>query len=688
MKFLFTKFVPYFFIGLNAAALAGGAQEIEKIIVPGVVSGIFVASDSATEGTVSAEQLRARPLLRPGELLEVVPGYIATQHSGDGKANQYFLRGFNLDHGTDGAVFLNGVPLNMSSHAHGQGYTDLNFVIPELIQKITYRKGPYAADDGNFSSAGSVRMETKTKFDTPFISSELGSNRFARTVAGGSTQFGDGTLLAALELQHANGPWIVPEQFQKRNSVLQYSWKTGEHEFKVSGSAYAARWTATDQIPQRAIDAGAVQRFGSLDATDGGTTRRASVSGQWTKTSVASTTQVSAYAVSSALDLFSNFTYALDNPGNGDQFAQSERRRVVGIHGIHTDFFNWNAQPAEVSYGVYLRQDRLAPVGLRTTQARLTIATIREDRVTETNASAFASASLMLKPWARMNAGIRLEHLQAKVISDAVENSGHAKSTILLPKLSFTFEPWKETALFLNAGHGLHSNDARGLTTMRNVDFRDTENFGGSIVPVTPLVRTRGAEIGLRTRIVPSLQTSVSIWGLRSASELVYIGDAGTTEASRASQRTGIEWATYWSPHKGVTMDVDVAWSRARFRDDPDGIGLFVPGAITRTASLSGSYERGPLTLGARLRYFGPRSLVEDDSVRSASSTLMNVKAIYALTPKFEISADVFNALNRKANDIEYFYASKLPGESNAVEDRHIHPAEGRTFRLGLRWQI
>jgi hypothetical protein len=673
---------------IPALGIAGGVQEVEKVVITTSAQSPVTTSDSATEGTVSAEQIKSRPLLRPGELLEVVPGYIATQHSGDGKANQYFLRGFNLDHGTDGAVFLNGVPLNMPSHAHGQGYTDLNFVIPELIQKITYRKGPYAADDGNFSSAGSVRMETKTAFDAPFIASEFGRNQFARTVIGGSQNLGNGTLLGAFEFQHANGPWRVPEQLRKRNGVVQYAWKSGESDFKIAGSAYAARWTATDQIPQRAVDAGLIDRFGSLDASDGGQTRRASVSAQWTRTGATSTSQATAYLVNSALDLFSNFTYALDNPEQGDQFSQSERRRVLGIHGTHTHFFRWNAQPAEMNIGGYFRQDRLAPVALRTTQARVPTATIREDRVTETNASLFASTQLFLVPWARVNAGLRVEHLRVNVRSDTDENSSRANGTLALPKLALTFGPWRETALFLNAGHGLHSNDARGITTTRNIDFRDNENFGTAIAPVTPLVRTRGAEFGLRTRFVPALQTSLSVWGLRSASELVYVGDAGTTEASRASQRTGIELANYWTIRKGITVDADIAWSRARFTEDPDNIGRFVPGAITRTASVSASYERGPLTLGARARYFGPRSLVEDNKVSSASSTLVNFKAIYALSRNIELSADVFNALNRKANDIEYYYDSKLPGESGAITDKHIHPAEGRTFRFGLRWQL
>src|SRR6185369_5074426 len=281
---------------------------LDAIVVEGHRHNGIGNSDAASEGTATRQMIEERPALRPGEVLEFVPGVIVSQHSGDGKANQYYLRGFNLDHGTDFATWVAGMPVNMRSHAHGQGYTDLNFLIPELISRIDYRKGPYFADDGDFSSAGSARIGYLYKLDQPLASLSLGQNGYQRLLGAGSTTAGSGTLLGAIELNHNDGPWDVPENFRKINAVARWSLAQGDDNFGLTAMGYSGKWTATDQIPKRAVDAGLVGRFGSLDPTDGGESTRASLSLDWSRAYADGAFQLNAYAVRSRLDLFSNFS--------------------------------------------------------------------------------------------------------------------------------------------------------------------------------------------------------------------------------------------------------------------------------------------------------------------------------------------------------------------------------------------
>ncbi len=654
---------------------AGGVQELESIVVTGNAALPGLAVDSATEGIVTASHLSTRPLLRVGEMLETVPGFIATQHSGNGKANQYFLRGFNLDHGTDAALFLNGMPLNMGSHAHGQGYADINFVIPELIEQIAYRKGPYSAQDGNFASAGTMRLDYASRVDAPFLRWTLGSGHYQRMVAAGSRAMAAGNLLAGIEIAGNDGPWVVPENLRKANGLLRYSSGTQNDNWHATLMAYQSRWTATDQIPLRAVAAGLIDRFGAVDASDGGRARRASLSLERTASHETGSTRANAFFVDSTLALFSNFTYALDRLDTGDQFSQTEARKVMGAGLTHTAQMRLFAREVEATFGANIRHDRLSPVALADTENRTSLAFRRKDRISETNLSGFAELALPLMPLVRATAGARIEHLRGQVRNELTGVSANVNDTFVLPKLSFAFGPWSGGALFANFGDGLHSNDLRGAAAQSDdAGFRPT-----------PLVRTRGAEIGLRKHFDKSLQTSVSLWTLRSASELVYIGDAGTTEPNGASRRSGIEWASYWSPNPNTIVDVDFAWSRARFVQDPDGAGRYVPGAVDRTASVSASHTIGAVTAGARWRYIGPRALSNDNTERAASSSLVSARLAYVWNRHASVELEGFNLFNRKANDIEYFYESRLRNESTSVADRHIHPAEPRSVRLSAR---
>ncbi len=644
------------------------------------------SSDAASAGTVTSKLIESRPTLRPAEVLEFIPGVIVTQHSGDGKANQYFLRGFNLDHGTDFATFVDGMPVNMPTHAHGHGYSDLNWLIPELVNRLHYRKGPYFAEEGDFSSAGSARIELFDGLPRGVASVTLGQDRYARALVANTSAIGNGRLTYALAGAHNNGPWENPERFHRTNGVLRYTFGDDANRSSVTAMGYSASWNSTDQIPQRAVDSGVIGRFGAVDPSDGGRTERYSLSYQTVRRMDDGEFRLNAYAIQSKLDLFSNFTFLLEHPIdldpieiNGDQFEQAERRKVFGLAASRS----WSIRFATVEtiniLGLQVRHDRLDPVGLYATVARQRAEVIQESTVRETSVGLYAENSAQWLPWLRSVTGLRGDRFDFKVASSIPQNSGKRNAGIFSPKLALIFGPWTKTEYFVNYGYGFHSNDARGTTATVNAKTRDL------LDPVTPLVRSKGGELGIRTEIVPGLQSSLALWQLKLGSELIFVGDAGETEASRASRRRGIEWNNHYRANRWLLLDADFAVSRARFADD-DPAGNFIPGSIDKVASVGATVEGyGPWFGQFQLRYFGARPLTEDDSVRSKATTLAYLRVGCKITPNVRLAIDVFNLFDRKASDIDYFYASRLQGEPLAgVEDVHFHPVEPRRIRASL----
>jgi TonB dependent receptor/TonB-dependent Receptor Plug Domain len=650
----------------------------QSITIRGHYDNAVGTSDAASQGTINRELLKSRPALRPGEVLEFVPGLIVTQHSGDGKANQYFLRGFNLDHGTDFATRVNGMPVNMPSHGHGQGYTDLNFLIPELVQRIEYRKGPYFASNGDFASAGSADIAYLRRFDAPFAQLTAGSGQFRRGVAGASFALQPGlSLLGAVEMQRADGPWAVPERLKKDNAVFTLAGGTAENGFSASLMGYRAKWTATDQVPQRLIDAGTYNgapftRFSSLDPTAGGDTARNSLSAEWHGSGALGRSKVSAYAVQYRLDLSSNFTYAMERPADGDQFKQRDQRHVTGLDASHSlghRLFGWEAN-SEI--GLSLRQDR-ARVGLFDSVARRISATVREDEIRETLGGVYAQTAVDISKGLRAIVGARADHVDNRVDALTLSaNGGRSNARLVSPKLSLIARPFDKTELFFNAGRGFHSNDARGTTSTQE------PLTGAAVDKVPPLVASRGYELGARTEALPGLQTSVALWKLDFNSELVYVGDAGVTEASGASTRRGLEINNRYVPVPWFLLDADLAWTHGRFRN-----GDRIPNAVDHVASVAVTLrELHGWSASLQWRYLGSGALVEDNSERSRASLTTNLRLAYQFNRQAELTLDVFNLLNRQVNDIQYLYDSQLPGEAAPVTDRHVHPAEPRSARL------
>ena len=657
---------------------AGGEQELPRVTVTGSQASEVGVADSANVGTVSQKQLEARTAYRPGELLEATPGLIVSQHSGEGKANQFYLRGFNLDHGTDLRTTVDGMLVNQRSHGHGQGWTDLNFVIPELATSLRYKKGPYYAAEGDFSSAGAVELVYADALPAGIANLGLGQNGYRRVLLADSPGFGAGKLLYALEAMRNDGPFSRPDDFRKLNGVLRYSQGDAANGWNLTGMGYAAKWNATDQIPLRAVESGRLGRFDLIDPTDGGTSHRYSVSGAWRRSTEAGSTEVNAYVAHWKLDLYSNFTYFLDNPVDGDQFSQPDRRTMTALNARHAWATDGFGKTGENQAGVQLQNDNIHNA-LLNTQARQTLSTTRRDHIVESSVGVWFDNTTRWTPGFRTVAGVRADHYRFDVGSDRAQNSGRRSASIVSPKLNLIFGPWAKTEFYVNMGSGFHSNDARG--TVITVDPKT----GDPVDRVTPLSRAKGFELGLRTSPWPGLQTSLSVYRLDQASELVFVGDAGTTEAGRPSKRVGFELANYYKQGDWLTVDADVAFAQARFRDSsPDG--RRIPGAVEGVASLALAVDNlGPWFAALQFRYFGPRPLIEDDSVRSKATALLNGRIGYKIGPKLRVELEGFNLTNRKVSAIDYYYTSRLPGEpAQGVADIHFHPIESRSFRVSL----
>ena len=636
-------------------------------------------TNAASEKRISGETLNTRPIERPGEMLEAAPGLIVTQHSGEGKANQYFLRGMNLDHGTDLAIWLDGMPINMRTHGHGQGYADINFLIPELVEQMTVKKGPYWAEEGDFASAGSLRLAYADRLDRNVVSATGGSFGYWRGLAAGTIPFGKGYLTGAAEFVAYTGPWQVPDNLRKYNGFLRYSEGTPDNGLAITALAYSNSWHSTDQIPVRAVSDGSLDRFGGIDQTDGGDTQRYSLSMRWTRSDEQTASKVEAYAIYSTTNLYSNFTYFLDDPDNGDQFQQSDKRKILGLNASHLVRHQLAGLPSETTIGTQVRYDDIA-VGLFKTVQRTPLSTVRADQVSESSVGIYAKNTTQWTDWLKVTLGVRGDFFTASVASDNPLNSGAISAFIVSPKAGIVFGPFDKTEFYLNAGMGYHSNDARGATITVNPADPTTPQ---AAVPL--LVRSKGAEIGVRSPRFRGFDTSLALFILDFDSELVFVGDAGTTEASRPSRRIGVEWTNSYRPTSWAAFDLDLAFTQARF-SDYSSEGNLIPGAPDFVGSAG-------ITLGAdtgwfgalRLRSLGPRPLTSDGSVWSSFTTTLNGRIGYVFDSGIKINLDAYNLLNTQGSQIDYYYTSRLPGEAaEGVADRHFHPIEPLAFRLTL----
>jgi hypothetical protein len=659
-----------------ASAPAAAPFEMPEVVVRGRAEEQLGTAASASQGAVGEEDLADLPLLRRGELLESVPGMVVTQHSGDGKANQYFLRGFNLDHGTDFAFSIDGVPVNLPSHAHGQGYSDLNFLIPELVDLIEFEKGPFFAEVGDFSGAGAANIHLVTTLPEGIANVQLGQFGYARALLAESPKVGPGTLLYALEYNHYDGPWDLPENSNRYNGLLRYHWGGGRDEYDLTGSFYwAPFWQATDQVAQRAITEGLIGRFGAIDPTDGGRTGRGALSFNWIRREGGTTTNLLLYGFYYQLNLWSDFDYALTDPVHLDQFEQIDRRVVGGGQLTREWDQSWWGRRVKNTLGLQVRNDYIPRSGLNNTENRQVLNVEIDDRIEEAHAGVFGENQVQWTRWFRSQVGLRADLFGISVDSTTnAANSGSSVASLVSPKASLVLGPWKKTELYLNAGAGFHSNDARGVTIA-------VDSMGMPQGRVPLLVRTKGAEAGARTSILPGLVTTLSFWFLQSNSELTFDGDSGDTQANGPSRRYGIEWANFCKPSRWLTLSADFSFTRARYLDPQETVtgtsGLYIANSIPIVISAAAVVEApNGLFGGARLRYFGSQPVIEDNTERQPASTVVNAVVGYRFS-RYEISVEALNMFNSQADDIAYYYPSRLPDALLATRGLPPEPAAG-----------
>jgi len=685
------------------------AEPLDSITV--VATGVSNMT-AASAGDISQAQMQAEPLLRPAAILENIPGLIVTQHSGEGKANQYFLRAFNLDHGTDLALEVDDMPVNMPTHAHGQGYSDFNFVIPELAADLHYKKGPYYADEGDFATAGTARVGFVNDVSSS-ATVGFGEDGYRRGLFMGSTGLLGGTLLGAGEVYHNDGPFDVPDDYNRLNGVARYFRGDAQDYFTLTAMAYSGKWNSTDQVPLRAIAEGLIDRFGSLNPTDGGVSTRSSLSFSRVKRTDDDQLQVSAYVIRYKLDLWSTFTYYLRDPINGDQMLQHDDRVVYGFKASKSWFTSIFGAPTTNLIGVQARIDDIKDVGIFSTVERQIIGTTQNAGVLESNGALYAESSTQWLEHVQTTLGVREDQFDfdvkdkmlnpdgsCNIDSDPLGcDTGAQRASIFSPKLGLILGPWAKTTYFINIGDGYHSNDARGVT-------RSGQNPDQS--PVTPLTRATSGEVGVATRIIPKLDTRLDVFELKLKSELVFDGDAGVTSPSGATTRTGIEWGNTYHINDWLSAELNTAFTRARFDHNsaPDDLGCadaapsnpctlalgivgrYIPNSPTNVTNVGLTAQRDSGWFGAlRARHFGESPLVEDDSAKSPAYTTVDAQIGFHAA-KWLAALDVFNIANVKWNDIEYYYVSRLRNEASPAADYVVHPGVPRTVRARLQYQF
>ncbi|MEE9339831.1 MAG: TonB-dependent receptor [Methylococcaceae bacterium] len=661
---------------------ADAVSDLGVLVITGRASDLLGQTDTASAGIIGQPEFEFRPLSRPGELVEVVPGMMATQHSGSGKANQFFLRGFNLDHGTDFSGMVDGVPLNLPTHGHGQGYLDLNSIIPELVDQIEFGKGPYHAEMGDFSSAGYVNFHTKHYMEKGLAKLGFGEDGYYRGVLADSYKIGPGDLLFGAEVNFYQGPWERDENVNKFNGLLRYTVDDGYKGYSLVGTVYHNNWDSTEQIPKRAVDQQNLSNLGTIDDTAGGDMERYSLSGNWWRDSEYGETELSAYGVYSNFNLYSNFTYFLNDPVNGDQITQRDRRYTFGGKAKHTKYNEWFDFDIKNIIGLQVRHDYIPNVALYKSQNRTILSTISEHKVNQTSIGLYGENEIQWMEKFKSILGLRGDFYIYDVESRLMSvNSGETNDAQFSPKLSFVLGPWYDTEYYLNLGYGFHSNDARGTT----INF-DPES-GNPVKAVDPLVSSRGAEIGMRTQYIPGLVSTLSLWWLELDSELVFVGDGGGTESSGKSQRYGLELTNYYKPFDWLTLDFDVALTQSEFTGVPAN-QKEVPNSVGTTLSGGATIDLPNGLFGSlRVRHFDDIPLTEAGSIFADSTTVVNLGTGYRYKD-FRLELNVLNLFDSGDSDITYYYESRLDGETTGVGDIHFHPVEPRTIRVQASMQF
>jgi TonB family protein len=644
----------------EAELMPGGeplqAEEIEHVTVVESVEEERPLT-AASARTVRDRDLQLRPMQRPADLFRVTPGLLVVQHAGGGKASQYLLRGFDADHGTDVAFSLDGVPLNMVSHGHGQGFADPNWIIPELVERVEIAKGPYFVEHGDFSTAGAIDLVTRERSES-FLSAGGGSFNSVRAVGIAAPALAAGwTPLLAAEMERTDGPFQNPEGFTRYDLFARLTRDIDPRSrLSVTASAYNGSWNASGQLPTRAVRAGLVDFYGALDPTEGGTSARDNLYLSYRlRPDPSSEFRALAYLCHYDFTLYSNFTFFSADPVNGDQIEQRDRRSLAGAQASSRWLRQWRGILFDSTLGGSARADAIAS-GLHHDRARERLATLVDDDVTETAIGLYAKEEVQLTRWLRLVGGLRLDHFTFRVDDHREDlgttgsaTSGARGASQVSPKGTVVLSPHATTDLFLNFGYGFHSNDARGV--VRGTD------------PATPLTRSLGYEVGARSRLFARrLEVAMALWGIDLGSETVWVGDAGTTEAAGATRRLGVELEGRAELRPWLFADLDVTWSDARFRENAgNGGAVALAPRLTVSGGLSAQHPRG-WRVGLRGLYIAARPATEDGFLQAGSTALVDLFAAQRYR-SFELSLTVENLLDRRQASAQFATVTRLAGE-------------------------
>src|SRR5579871_6469706 len=649
--------------------------------------GLIGTATSASQGVVDNTELQLTPTFRPGQLLETVPGLTVTAHSGEGKANQYMLRGYNLDHGTDIGIWVDGMPVNEPTHAHGQGYADVNFLIPELTQRETYTEGPYYADQGDFSSVGSVHMTYADKLPDQ-INATLGAFNFERTFVAASQPLGDGHLLEAIEAKHYDGPWNPGDDQRETSSVIRYSRGDSNQGYSLTGMFYHDLWNATTDQPLRAITAGLISRFGTLDRSDAGYAQRASLSGQIHDTLGGGTLLVSAYVISNRLTLWNDFTHALIDPIHGDQEQQREDRSTLGADASFSLGVPVGSIPHTLLIGTHLRYDfndvsRLASENrMLLTQAQLAAvnypASFSEtDQVRLDSEALYAQLTSVWTYWMRSVIGLREDVMAG---TDAGSNAGTASASLPQPKISLAFTPVATTEIYLSYGVDFHSDDLRGVNRAR------ADGLGGAPL----LARQHGEEVGLRQQFSHEVSGTLAVYDLQAQSETTYDPDIGQDSPGPGSRRYGSELNLTYAPLRWLELYGSFSIDHSRFTslyDDGTGHrGRYLPNAPGYAGSLNVYLKAlGPWDGDLQYRLLGPYPLSADNAVHASGYGEWDADIHYLWRRGWSFGLGLYNLLDSHASAAEFWYIDRLPGEpAQGMADIHVHPLDPFTVRFTI----
>ncbi len=659
------SFIGYETISQTVEVSKTSRTYIEVKLKPGNINlSDLVVSSSAQQpfNTLTPVDIQLRPTNTSQDILRIIPGLFIAQHAGGGKAEQIFLRGFDIDHGTDLNLEVDGLPVNMVSHAHGQGYADLHFIVPEFINYVDFNKGPYYADKGDFTTAGFVDFQTKNVLDENFAKVEGGQFGTFRTVAGVNlfSQSNEHTTgYIGTEFFRTDGFVESPQDFNRLNIVTKISRRSNNDNFSAGASYFTSKWDASGQIPNRGVTTGLITRFGSIDDTEGGETNRFNIflkhNHQFENGAYFNH---QAYAIHYGFDLFSNFTFYLTDPENGDQIQQKESRMIYGYKANYSTTRQFLGKEIITDVGAGVRLDDVDDVSLSRSVRRKFLNYEQRGDVRETNINGFIDETLILSDQWSVNAALRFDYLHFQYDNFLTGNKNSVGKGIASPKLNINYQLNKNTQLFIKTGMGFHSNDARVVTAQTSNEI---------------LPRAYGVDLGVNTKVTDRLFVHAAIWGLDLDQEFVYVGDEGIVEPSGRTRRAGIDLSVRYELARGLFLDGDFNVTRPKARDEAEGQN-YIPLAPTFSTIGGISYEMSNgFNTALRYRYIGDRAANEDKSVIAKGYFLADAVLNYR-KQKFEIGLSAENLFNIDWNEAQFNTESRLIGETDPVSEIHFTP--------------